>query len=230
MLSVRNIHVYYGSSHILQGVSLDVKENEVVSILGRNGAGKTTTMKAIMGLVPVKSGEIVFEEQTITNLPAFKVARNGIGYVPQGRHIFPSLTVLENLRTGTTDREQSVAFQRVFSIFPVLQGRLSQAGMTLSGGEQQQLCLARALATTPRFILMDEPTEGLMPSLVSKVKEVIRQISEQGIAVLLAEQRVPIALELSDRVIIMEKGVVRYEGAPQELDRKEVLLRYLGVT
>ena len=163
MLKVEDIHTYYGRSYILQGASLEVRKEEIVALLGRNGAGKTTTLKTIMGLVKPRAGRILFKDGDITRLPAFKVARRGIGYVPQGRHLFPKMTVLENLKTGMRDQSDAQQLEGVFSLFPVLRERLNQLAGTLSGGEQQAVAISRALIKRPDIILLDEPTTGLMP-------------------------------------------------------------------
>jgi len=230
MLVVEDVHVYYGKSHVLQGVSLKVEKGEIVTLLGRNGAGKTTTLRAIMGLTKPTSGKILFKNVDITRLPTFKIAKLGIGYVPQGRHLFTRLTVLENLKTGFKGKLDKDTISDIFKLFPVLKERLSQVAGTLSGGEQQMLAIARALATNPDLLLMDEPTTGLMPALVSKFKEVIKRLNDEGMTILLVEQKVPLALDLSDRIYIMEKGRIMYSGKPEELRRNEdLLLRYLGV-
>jgi len=232
ILKVDAIHTYYGKSHILHGVSLEVGEGEVVALLGRNGVGKTTTLKSIMGLVPPRSGRIVFNGREITRLPAYKVPRLGIGYIPQGKHIFPELTVLENLKIGLIrGKLDGDSLKGTFNYFPRLQERLDQMGGSLSGGEQQMLAIARALITNPRLLLMDEPTEGLMPLLVRLMKDIIKSIKGNGVSLLLVEQNLGTALEVSDKIYIMEKGMIVYEGKPQELaEDEEVKLRYLGVS
>ncbi|MBI5167157.1 MAG: ABC transporter ATP-binding protein [candidate division NC10 bacterium] len=232
MLKVDAIHTYYGKSHILHGVSLEVGEGEVVALLGRNGVGKTTTLKSIMGLVPPRSGSIVFNGREITRLPAYKVPRLGIGYIPQGKHIFPELTVLENLKIGLIrGKLEGDSLKGTFNYFPRLEERLDQMGGSLSGGEQQMLAIARALITNPRLVLMDEPTEGLMPLLVRLMKDIIKSIKGNGVSLLLVEQNLGTALEVSDKIYIMEKGMIVYEGKPQELaEDEEVKLRYLGVS
>lgn len=230
MLAIEDLHVYYGESYVLQGVSLEVRKGEVVALLGRNGAGKTTTLRAIMGLTKPKSGRMLFKDVDITGLPSFKIARLGIGYVPQGRRLFPELTVLENLKTGFRGKPDEDVLRGIFELFPVLKERLNQIARTLSGGEQQMLTVARALATTPDLLLMDEPTTGLMPILVSRLKEVIENLNKRGMTILLVEQKVPLALDLCDRVYIIERGQIKYSGKPEELQRREdILLRHMGV-
>ena len=230
LLRVEDIHTYYGRSYILQGTSLDVEKGEVVALLGRNGAGKTTTLKTIMGLVKPRAGRILFKDGDITRLPAFKVARRGIGYVPQGRQLFPKMTVLENLKTGLRDQSDAQQLESVFSLFPVLQERLNQLAGTLSGGEQQALAISRALIKRPDIILLDEPTTGLMPIFVFTVKEIIKKLTENGIAILLVEEKIPFALSVADQVYFMVKGRIEYRTRKEELQgKKEILIRYLGV-
>lgn len=230
MLVVEGLHVYYGESHVLQGISLEVRKGEVVAILGRNGAGKTTTLNAIVGLTKPRLGRILFKDSDITRLLPFKIARLGMGYVPQGRRLFTKLTVLENLKVGCRGELNEDASRVIFELFPILKERLSQTAGTLSGGEQQMLAVARAIASTPDLLLMDEPTTGLMPILVSRLKEVIKNLNERGMTILLVEQKVPLALGLCNRIYIMERGQTRYSGEAKELeDREDILLRYLGV-
>jgi branched-chain amino acid transport system ATP-binding protein len=230
LLRVEDIHTYYGRSYILQGASLEVKREEVVALLGRNGAGKTTTLKTIMGLVKPRAGSVFFKNAEITKLPAYKVARKGIGYVPQGRHLFPKMTVLENLKTGMRNQSDTQQLEGVFSLFPVLQERLNQLAGTLSGGEQQALAISRALIKRPDIILLDEPTTGLMPIFVSKLKEIIKKLNESGIAILLVEEKIPFALSIADQIYFMVKGKIEYRASKEELQgKKEILIRYLGV-
>jgi branched-chain amino acid transport system ATP-binding protein len=229
-LRVEDIHTYYGRSYILQGASLEVKKEEIVALLGRNGAGKTTTLKTIMGLVKPRAGKVFFKDKDITKLPAYKVARKGIGYVPQGRHLFPKMTVLENLKTGMRDQSDTQQLENVFSLFPVLQERLNQLAGTLSGGEQQALAISRALIKRPAIILLDEPTTGLMPIFVSKLKEIIKNLNENGMAILLVEEKIPFALSIADQVYFMVKGKIEYRASREELQgKREILIRYLGV-
>src|SRR5213082_1801714 len=210
LLAVEEIHTYYGKSHILDGISLEVGSGEVVGLLGRNGVGKSTTLKAIAGLVHPSAGRVVFDGRPITNLPAHRLARLGIGYVPEDRRIFPLLTVTENLRTGldrygvTPARKKGLL--KVHGYFPVLAERRNQAGGTLSGGEQQMLAIARAMMLEPKIILLDEPTEGLMPRMVSQIRAIIEALHRDGVAILLVEQNVPLTLDAAERVYIMEKG------------------------
>ena len=235
LLAVEEIHTYYGKSHILGGVSLEIGRGEVVGLLGRNGVGKSTTLKAVAGLVHPSRGEVWFEGRPITRLPAHRVARLGIGYVPEDRRIFPLLTVTENLRTGldrhgVTAARKKELLQKVYEYFPVLAERRSQAGGTLSGGEQQMLAIARAMMLEPKIILLDEPTEGLMPRMVSQIREIIGVLHREQVAVLLVEQNVPLTLECARRVYILEKGMVRHHAPAAELQVNDsVIHQYLGV-
>jgi branched-chain amino acid transport system ATP-binding protein len=235
LLEVEDIHTYYGKSHILDGVSLAVGRGEVVGLLGRNGVGKSTTLKAVAGLVHPSRGEVRFEGQPISRLAAHRVARLGIGYVPEDRRIFPLLTVTENLRTGldrhgvTAGRKKEL-LDKTYEYFPVLAERRSQAGGTLSGGEQQMLAIARAMMLEPKIILLDEPTEGLMPRMVSQIREIINLLHRERVAVLLVEQNVPLTLEASQRIYILEKGVVRHHAPAAELQANDAVIhRYMGV-
>ena len=235
LVRVEDVHTYYGKSHILHGVSLNVAPGEVVGLLGRNGVGKSTTLKTIMGLVRPSRGAVRLNGVRITGLPPHKVARLGIGYVPEDRRIFRLLTVMENLRTGldrngVTEEKRSTLLEKVFAYFPVLAERRSQAGGTLSGGEQQMLAIARAMMLEPKIILLDEPTEGLMPRMVSQIRNIIEVLHNEGVAILLVEQNVPLTLEASKRIYIMEKGAVRHHCAAAELDiQHPIIKQYLGV-
>jgi branched-chain amino acid transport system ATP-binding protein len=235
LVRVEDVHTYYGKSHILHGVSLNVAPGEVVGLLGRNGVGKSTTLKTIMGLVRPSRGTVRFDGVSITGMPPHKLARRGIGYVPEDRRIFRQLTVMENLRTGldrngVKDEKRAALLEKVFAYFPVLAERRSQAGGTLSGGEQQMLAIARAMMLEPKIILLDEPTEGLMPRMVSQIEQIIGVLKNEGVAILLVEQNVPLTLAASRRIYIMEKGAVRHHCAASEIDASHALIKqYLGV-
>ncbi len=235
LIQVEGVHSYYGKSHVLHGVSLTVEPGEVVGLLGRNGVGKSTTLKTIMGLVPARQGNISLEGKDITGVPPHKLARMGIGYVPEDRRIFRLLTVMENLRTGldrggVTDERKAELLDKVFTYFPVLAERRNQAGGTLSGGEQQMLAISRAMMLEPKIILLDEPTEGLMPRMVSQIGEIINILHKEGVAILLVEQNVPLTLAASERVYIMEKGEIRHHCAASEIDVHDAVIKqYLGV-
>ena len=229
------VHTYYGKSHILHGVSLNVAPGEVVGLLGRNGVGKSTTLKTIMGLVRPSQGSVLLEGHATAGMPPHKLARRGVGYVPEDRRIFRQLTVMENLRTGldrdgVTEEKRRTLLDKVFAFFPVLAERRSQAGGTLSGGEQQMLAIARAMMLEPKIILLDEPTEGLMPRMVSQIRNIIELLHSEGVAILLVEQNVPLTLAASQRIYIMEKGSVRHHCAASEIDpRHPVIKQFLGV-
>ena len=235
LVRVEDVHTYYGKSHILHGVSLEVEPGEVVGLLGRNGVGKSTTLKTIMGLVQPSQGKVLLNGAPISGLPPHKLARLGIGYVPEDRRIFRLLTVMENLRTGldrggvTEDTKQTL-LDKAFAYFPVLAERRNQAGGTLSGGEQQMLAIARAMMLEPKIILLDEPTEGLMPRMVSQIGTIIDALHKENVAILLVEQNVPLTLAASQRVYIMEKGMVRHHCASADIDVNDpVIKQYLGV-
>jgi branched-chain amino acid transport system ATP-binding protein len=235
LVRLDGIHTYYGKSHILHGVSLDVSAGEVVGLLGRNGVGKSTTLKTLMGLVHPTEGTVTFEGRPITRMPAYRLARLGIGYVPEDRRIFPLLTVIENLRTGldrhgVTEEKKRAMLDKVFEYFPVLAERRNQAGGTLSGGEQQMLAIARAMMLEPKIVLLDEPTEGLMPRMVGQISQIIDALHQEGVAILLVEQNVPLTLAASQRVYIMEKGAVRYHAPAADLRHDDAVIhQYLGV-
>jgi branched-chain amino acid transport system ATP-binding protein len=235
LLAVDGIHTYYGKSHILHGVSLTVGQGEVVGLLGRNGVGKSTTLKAIAGIVHPSGGDVRFEGFSVSKLPPHRLARLGIGYVPEDRRIFPLLTVLENLRVGL-DRygvgkpRKAELLDKVYAYFPVLAERRNQAGGTLSGGEQQMLAIARAMTLEPKIILLDEPTEGLMPRMVSQIRDIIDVLHREGVAVLLVEQNVPLTLQASQRVYFIEKGEVRHHALAAQLHVDDAVIhQYLGV-
>jgi branched-chain amino acid transport system ATP-binding protein len=235
LVGLEDIHTYYGKSHILHGVSLEVGRGEVVGLLGRNGVGKSTTLKAIMGLVHPSQGSVRFEGRTIAHLPPHRLAQMGIGYVPEDRRIFRLLTVMENLRTGLDRHGVSKArktelLEKIYAYFPVLAERRNQAGGTLSGGEQQMLAIARAMMLEPKIILLDEPTEGLMPRMVGQIRQIIDVLRRENVAILLVEQNVPLTLEASQRVYILEKGVVRHHAMASELRVDDAVIhQYLGV-
>ncbi|MGP1396003.1 MAG: ABC transporter ATP-binding protein [Inquilinaceae bacterium] len=231
MLEVRGIDVAYGPAQILRGLSLSVKPGEIVCLLGRNGAGKTTTMKAIMGLLPLRSGQITLDGVDLGMLPAHEVARQGIGYIPQGRRLFSELTVAQNLEVGLMTRKSPPdVLDRVLTLFPRLRERMGQRAQTLSGGEQQMLATARALCLQPEVLLLDEPTEGLQPSMIEAIRTVIVQMRDEGVAVLLVEQRVDAVLAIADRVVFIENGrnLETLDAAQLRAD-PTALRRHLGV-
>jgi branched-chain amino acid transport system ATP-binding protein len=231
MLALENVHAYYGDSHVLQGISLVVNEGEVVCLLGRNGAGKTTTILATMGYLRPRPGRITFAGREISTLATHAISRLGIGYVPQERGIFPSLTVVENLtvfaRDGATGRW---TLPRIFELFPGLSARAANLGFQLSGGEQQMLSIARALMLNPSLLVLDEPSEGLAPIIVQQIIEALKSLKQAGLAILLVEQNLRTALALGDRHHILNKGEICYSGASEELaNNDDILRRYLAV-
>ena len=235
LIVVEGVHTYYGKSHILNGVSLAVGQGEVVALVGRNGVGKSTTLKTIMGIVDASQGRVLYQGQPISGLPSHKLARIGIAYVPEDRRIFRLLTVMENLRTGLDRHGVSEARKRqlldkLFAYFPRLAERRGQAGGTLSGGEQQMLAIGRAMMLEPKIILLDEPTEGLMPRMVSQIRQIIDVLHNDGVAILLVEQNVPLTLQASQRVYFMEKGAIQHHAAAAELSVDHPIIhKYLGV-
>lgn len=231
MLELSNIDVAYGPAKILRGLSLQVEAGEIVCLLGRNGAGKTTTMKAIMGLLGLGAGRITLDGVDLGALPAHQVAKQGIGYIPQGRRLFSELSVAQNLEIGMmTRRSPPEVLERVLGLFPRLRERLGQAAETLSGGEQQMLATARALCLEPRVLLLDEPTEGLQPSMIEAIRRVILQMRDAGVAVLLVEQRIEAVLAVADRAVFIENGRNLETLDGDELRANpEILHRHLGV-
>jgi branched-chain amino acid transport system ATP-binding protein len=231
MLEVNDVHTYYGDSYVLQGVSLAVASNEVVAILGRNGVGKTTLVRSVIGLSPPRRGSISFKGRSLAGVPAYRIARLGIGLVPQGRQIFPSLTVLENLRvTARGQRTGQWTPDRVIDFFPNLSRRRHQYAGKLSGGEQQMLAIGRALVSNPDLLLMDEPSEGLSPVLVKQLGAVIETLRGSGTSVLLVEQQLRFAIRYADRVYIMSKGQIVHRCPASELKSDmAVLSQHLGI-
>jgi urea transport system ATP-binding protein len=223
MLNVENIHQYYGGSHILRNVSLTAAPGQVTVLLGRNGVGKTTLLKSLMGLVPIRSGRIALDGQPMDKAAPYDRARAGMGFVPQGREIFGRLTVLDNLRMGLAYRPGSVPVpEHLYQLFPVLRQMLGRRGGDLSGGQQQQLAIARALAPGPRLLILDEPTEGIQPSIIKDIGRVIRQLADGGMAVLLCEQYYDFAEELADQYVVMERGEVIARGPGHEMQAKGI--------
>ena len=236
MLKVENINTFYGTSHILHNVSLEVQDGEIVVLLGRNGVGKSTTLKSIMGIAPSKSGKITLNGEEITHLPPDKIARKGISFVPEDRRVIPNLTVFENLKLGMLIRGKNVNINEtlgmVFQYFPRLKERLNQMGESLSGGEQQMLTTARGLVANPQLMMIDEPTEGLAPIIVEEIWGMLKKLHENKVTILLVEQNYEMSLQLSGnlRAYILEKGHIRLSGTREELHaRQEEVERYLGV-
>ena len=224
MLSVKNLNQYYGGSHILRDLTFEIPAGKVTALLGRNGVGKTTLLRTLMGLVPARSGEILFYDRQITHVKPYERAKAGIGYVPQGREIFPRLTVEENLRMGlATQARRAQVPARIFDMFPVLRQMLGRRGGDLSGGQQQQLAIGRALAMGPKLLILDEPTEGIQPSIIKDIERVIRALAATGeMAILLVEQYYDFARSLADQYIVMERGEILKKGAGADMEKDGV--------
>jgi branched-chain amino acid transport system ATP-binding protein len=233
LLSARNLNTFYGRAHILRDMALEVRRGQVTALLGRNGAGKSTTLKAIIGLVPVVSGEIVFHGESIVNMPSYKVARLGIGYVPEERRIFKDLTVMENLEVGTkSGRDQKVQWtaERLLELFPNLGAMRTRLGGRMSGGEQQMLSIARTLMGNPDMLLLDEPSEGVAPKIVEQLADAIQTVVAEGMSVIVSEQNLHFAEMIASEVIIIEKGVPRYSGQMSDLKQNETVQKeYMSV-
>ena len=228
MLDVEGLQTYYGESHILHGVSIRVGEGETVALLGRNGAGKTTLIRSVAGFTPPREGRVVFDGQAVQAWPAYRIARRGLALVPQGRRIFSPLTVRENLTLGA--RGKAWTLERIYALFPRLGERALQPGGTLSGGEQQMLAIARALMTNGRMLVLDEPSEGLAPIVVREIGRIVQGLKGERLSILLVEQNYHLALRVADRVYVMNKGQIVWEGTPAGLEADEdVKRRYLGV-
>ena len=224
MLAVSNLNQYYGGSHILRNLSFEAPAGKVTALLGRNGVGKSTLLKTLMGLLPAKSGQVLFQQKDITAVKPYERVRAGIGYVPQGREIFPRLTVEENLQIGLAARPSGTSIpERIFEMFPVLRSMLRRRGGDLSGGQQQQLAIGRALAVGPRLLILDEPTEGIQPSIIKDIERAIRTLAESGeMAILLVEQYYDFARSLADQYLVMERGEIAARGAGADMDRDDV--------
>jgi len=231
MLQVKEIHTYYGTSHILFGISFQVQEKEAVCLLGRNGAGKTTTLRTIIGLSPPREGSILFDGQEMTAKPPYYIAQAGVGFVPDDRRIFPDLTVRQNILVARRERGGAIwNLDRIYTLFPKLKDLDAHMGTQLSGGEQQMLTIARTLMTNPRLLLLDEPGEGLAPLVIRAMKEQLGEIKKLGLTMLICEHNVGLATALSDRAYVMDKGTIRYQGTIEELRREEeIRKKYLMV-
>jgi branched-chain amino acid transport system ATP-binding protein len=231
ILELKDIHTYYGTSHILFGISMHVEEGESVCLLGRNGAGKTTTLKSIIGLIPPKKGNIRFQKKEIAGRPPYRIARMGVGFVPDDRRIFPDLTVRQNILLAKRELDGSIwNLDRIYSLFPKLKDLDGNMGGHLSGGEQQMLTIARTLMTNPSLLLLDEPGEGLAPLVVKAMGEQLMEIKKLGVTMLICEHNVGLAMSLSDRAYVMDKGAIRFQGTISDLKaNEEVRKKYLMV-
>lgn len=231
MLDIQRVDCFYGAVQVLRAFTLKLGAGEILCLLGRNGAGKTTALKSIMGLVPARSGQILLDGADLTKLPAHEVPRRGIGYVPQGRRLFSELTVMENLRVGLMTRNSGQhVLDRALTLFPLLKERLHQRAGTMSGGEQQMLAMARALCIDPKVLLLDEPTEGLMPSMIARIRQSVIDLKSHGVTTILVEQRVDAVLPVADRVAFMENGQVKATVTVDKLKTdRHMIDRYVGI-
>jgi branched-chain amino acid transport system ATP-binding protein len=234
LLEVKDLNTYYGASHVLQGISLTLDQGEIVALLGRNGMGKSTALKSIMGLVEPRSGEVIFKGKNIAGYPPYKVARAGIGYVPEERRIFPNLSVLENLSMGVkaekAGKDDGWSLDRIFEHFPLLKERSHSKGSHLSGGEQQMLAIGRTLMGNPELLMVDEPTEGLSPILVNEVRDMVADINKVGVSILLVEHNLKVAMSLANRIYLMGKAHIGFAGDVQDLEAQpEIREKYLEV-
>lgn len=231
MLEMRDVDCFYGEAQVLRSLSLVAEKGEILCLLGRNGAGKTTALKAIMGLVPARGGTITLDGTELSRLPPHEVPRHGVGYVPQGRRLFSELTVMENLRVGLMARNSGPeVLDHVLTLFPLLKDRLAQRSGTMSGGEQQMLAMARALCLSPKLLLLDEPTEGLMPAMIARIRQSVLDLKEHGVTTLLVEQRVDAVLPVADRVAFVENGrVTGLESAAALAKDRALIDRYVGI-
>ncbi|HEV3043709.1 MAG TPA: ABC transporter ATP-binding protein [Roseiarcus sp.] len=226
-LQAEDLHTYYGKSHILRGVSLDVAEGKITALLGRNGAGKTTTLRSLMGLTPARRGKVTIFGEDMTRWPAFRIASSGVGYVPEGRRIFPNLSVDDNLKVPI-ERAGPWTIERVYQLFPRLAERRQNRGRQLSGGEQEMLAIARALLINPKLLLLDEPSQGLAPLIVREVFRVVSRMREEGLSVLIVEQNARMTLEIADTAYVLDDGVMVYSGPARELAADEARVQALA--
>lgn len=230
MLKVEDIHTYYGDSYILQGISLEVAQGQVLGILGRNAMGKTTLIRSIIGFTPPRQGRVIYQEQDLTHKPAYEIVRKGISIVPQGREIFPSLNVNENLTVGFKEKQDGWTLEKIYELFPPLKERARHPGNRLSGGEQQMLAIGRSLMTNPSLLLMDEPTEGLSPIYVEIVGQVISKLQQSGMSILLVEQNLRFAQKYTDFIHILSRGKIVHSSPPGDLEgRQDIKQKFLGV-
>jgi len=234
LLEIKDLNTYYEESHVLRGISLNVDQGEIVSLLGRNGVGKTTTLKTIIGILAPRSGQVLFKGKDVSGLPPHKIAHLGVGYVPEERRIFPRLTVRENLLMGIKPGNKKTgngwSVDKIYEYFPPLEARDKQKGAYLSGGEQQMLTIARALMGEPEVLLLDEPTEGLAPMIVQRLEQVVKDVNNHGVAILLVEQNMKVVLRLAKRIYVISKGKIVFQGSGEELkEAREIREKYLEV-
>ncbi|MDO3381884.1 urea ABC transporter ATP-binding subunit UrtE [Gilvimarinus algae] len=229
MLSVSNYHVSYGQSEIIHGMNFSVAPNEIVAIMGRNGMGKTTLMKSLMGVIPSQSGSVTLEGKEVSNFKSYQRVESGFGFVPQGRMIFSSMTVKENIETGLTTTKRRSVPKDLYDLFPVLLEMRNRRGGNLSGGQQQQLAIARALASDPKMLLLDEPTEGIQPSIIRDMAKTLKEIRDQrGLSIVVSEQVLSFALDIADRILVIEKGEIVHEELRSNVDEAKIA-SYLSV-
>ncbi len=229
ILAIDDLHVAYGQSEVLHGLNLSVAKNEIVALMGRNGMGKTTLMKALIGLIPTRQGAVRVADSEIAHLKSYERVARGVAYVPQGRMVFSSMTVEENIETGLGRRGKSSILEDIYALFPVLKEMRKRRGGNLSGGQQQQLAIARALASEPKVLLLDEPTEGIQPSIIREMARTLRRIrDERGLSILVSEQVLSFALDVADRVAVIENGEIVHDDARADIDEAKVA-RYLSV-
>ncbi|TCL07310.1 urea ABC transporter ATP-binding subunit UrtE [Sodalis ligni] len=229
MLKIQDYHVAYGQSHIIENLNIEVKENEIVALIGRNGMGKTTLMKSLIGMIPAQSGQVLFRGSDVFAEKSYQRVRRGMGFVPQGRMVFATMTVEDNIKTGLSAKEKGKIPAALYAIFPVLEEMKTRLAGNLSGGQQQQLVIARALAGNPRLLLLDEPTEGIQPSIIKEMAQTLRKIRDQrGLTIVVSEQVLSFVLDVADRVLVMEKGAVVHQEERQTIDEKTIA-GYLSV-
>ena len=229
MLELNNLHVAYGQSEVISGLNLNLRRKEIIAIMGRNGMGKTTLMKSMIGMIPTRSGSIYLDGKELTDMPSHQRVAAGLGFVPQGRMIFSTMTVRENIETGLTSTPFSKVPNDIYSLFPVLYEMKNRRGGNLSGGQQQQLAIARALASDPSVLLLDEPTEGIQPSIIKEMARTLKQIRDQrNLSIIVSEQVLSFALDIADRIIVIEKGVIVHDDPRDAVDEEKVAA-YLSV-
>ncbi|WP_413725068.1 urea ABC transporter ATP-binding subunit UrtE [Sodalis sp. RH16] len=229
MLKIQDYHVAYGQSRIIENLNIEVKENEIVALIGRNGMGKTTLMKSLIGMIPAQSGQVLFRGSDVFAEKSYQRVRRGMGFVPQGRMVFATMTVEDNIKTGLAAKEKGNIPAALYAIFPVLEEMKTRLAGNLSGGQQQQLVIARALAGNPRLLLLDEPTEGIQPSIIKEMAQTLRKIRDQrGLTIVVSEQVLSFVLDVADRVLVMEKGAVVHQEERQTIDEKTIA-GYLSV-